>query len=55
MLSCTICTRTPDGAVSFDSSHLRVLHALPSALLITAVVGAVLAVAGVALQRRDVT
>jgi len=47
--------RTPDGGVEFSPEHVRVVHALAAGVEIGVVVAALLLVATVVLQRRDVT
>ena len=47
--------RTPDGGEEFSPEHVGVVHALAAGLELAVVVGALLLVATVALQRRDVT
>lgn len=46
--------RTPDGGVEFSSDHQRVVYALPAGLELVVVVGALLLIATLVLQRRDV-
>jgi ABC-2 type transport system permease protein len=47
--------RTPGGGEAIGPEHLAVVHALPAAVALVVVVAVLLAVATVALQRRDVT
>jgi len=47
--------RTPDGWEEFSPEHVAVVHALAAGLELAVVVAALLLVATVALQRRDVT
>jgi ABC-2 type transport system permease protein len=48
-------TATSDGGISFGTNHTHVLHALTAGLELTAVAAAILALAALAFQRRDVT
>ena len=45
----------PDGGIAFGTEHVRVVHALPAGIELTAVALLVVLVAVLALQRRDVT
>jgi ABC-2 type transport system permease protein len=47
--------RSPDGGEGFSPDHFAVVHALPAAVALVVFVAVLLAVATVALQRRDVT
>jgi hypothetical protein len=47
--------RTPDGGEGFDPGHFAVVHALPATLELVAFVAVLLAIATLALARRDVT
>lgn len=47
--------RTPDGGLAFSPDHVAVVHALAAGLEVAGVAAALLVVATVVLQRRDVT
>lgn len=47
--------REPDGSIDFSPAHQKVVHASVASVEIVVVVAILLAVAGVALRRRDIT